>query len=446
MPANSATGIYEFEEFRLDTVNHRLYSRAGGGPVELYPKAIELLVYLVRNNSRVISKEELLESLWRGAAVEDANLPQTVFVLRKALGESRSDPRFVLTYPKRGYRFIAPVRELDRSEIVDVQHRHRVERRGTINDEAYRAYVQGRFFWNKRTSVGLKKAVEHFEQAIENDPGFADAYEGLAESYQLLSEYYSSNVPKKVRGRDRRSEIDSQLADAHASLGYAQAFYDWDWGAADVSFKKALEVDPNNISALQWYGEYLCVMGRFEEALAVLDRAAEIRPDSPELMTIKAVLFYLRGDADMLVKQARSIVAADPDHAYGYFYLGFGYELKGQYRKAVDNFVKAAVKFGEPQECADELLDAFKRNGMDGLWAMRLEQYETRPHLRDYPAYLKSLVPARLGDADSSFAHLERAYQQRDRGIIYARFEPFLEPIRHDPRFGDLIRRIGFDG
>ena len=107
MPANSATGIYEFEEFRLDTVNHRLYSRAAGGPVELYPKAIELLVYLVRNNSRVISKEELLESLWRGAAVEEANLPQTVFVLRKALGESRSDPRFVLTYPKRGYRFIA---------------------------------------------------------------------------------------------------------------------------------------------------------------------------------------------------------------------------------------------------------------------------------------------------------------------------------------------------
>lgn len=125
------------------------------------------------------------------------------------------------------------------------------------------------------------------------------------------------------------------------------------------------------------------------------------------------------------------------------FYLGFGLEFGGKEQEAVDVFAVAATKFGEPEEIGDELIEAYEQNGMNGVWHKRLEQYETRPHLKNYPRYLKSLVPVRLGDKETSLAWLEQAFEQRDRGIIYAKHEPLLEPLRTDRRFKDLIRRIG---
>lgn len=440
--------VYEFGGFRLDGRNQSLTRADSGTLIPLTPKAAELLLFLVKCAGTTVSKEQILDEVWARAIVEESNLSQTIYVLRKLLGDDSKVPRFILTAPNRGYQFIAPVIEINYADKIYENGHHRIERRGTANAGAYDSYVRGRFFWNKRTGDSLKESVEHFEEAIRQDPNFAHAYTGLADSYRLLSEYYAAALPDEsfpiARATANKTiEIDSQLAEAHTTLAYAQAFYDWDWSGAETSFKHALRLNPNNATAHQWYGDYLGVVGRFEESLEHILRAIEIDPASPTIATGLAAFYYTGRQADRLIDQGRKIIDLNPDFAYGYFYLGFGYEFSEMNAEAVEAFAKAAVLFGEPQDCADELRQAYQKKGMTGLWHKRLEQFDVRPHLKHYPPYLKSLVPIRLGDKETALTWLNQAYAGRDRGIIYAKYEPLLEPLRSDVRFQDLLNRMG---
>jgi DNA-binding winged helix-turn-helix (wHTH) protein/Tfp pilus assembly protein PilF len=436
--------IYEFDNFRLDAKRRSIVSRIDGALIPLTPKAVELLIYLVQNADRILTKDELLETVWQNSFVEESNLSQTIFVLRKALGEDAKRPRFILTIPSQGYRFIGHVVEHKPPDQAAQEDPQILERRGTANAAAYRAFVRGRFFWNKKTGLSLKEAVVQFEEAIEKDPNFVQAYNGLADCHRLLSEYYSTSVPIEARNIPVHGiVIDEKLSEAHASLAYAQAFYDWDWAGAEKSFERALELNPNHATAHLRYAELLCVTGRFAEALPHVERAIELEPESTGPQTTLAVFHYLQRQADELIAQSRRIIEMDPNSAYGHFYLGFGYEFKEMFIEAVEIFGKTAVMFGEPQECADEMRESFVRDGMTGVWHTRLEQYATRPHLKNYPPYLKSLVPVRIGDLETSIKWLNQAYDQRDRGIIYAKHEPFLEPLRGDPRFRELIGKMG---
>jgi tetratricopeptide (TPR) repeat protein len=364
--------------------------------------------------------------------------------LRKAIFR-RQYPNFILTTPGRGYQFIATVVEAEDDEKLDLDRYERFGRSGGVNTSAYKAYIQGRSFWNKRTGESLKQSVEHFEEALKHDPNFVLAYAGLAESHQLLAEYYAAAIPDKSlqKSQDSRGVMKAELAEAHTTLAYAQAFYDWDWAGADRSFKQALDLNPNSATAHQWYADYLCVLGRFDEARVHFDRAIRLNPSSPAIATGLASYYYTRGDAERLVSQSKKIIELDPGFGYGYFYLGFGYEFKGMEQQAVDAFAVAADLFGEPPEIGREIKAAYEQNGMAGMWHRRLEQYETRPHLKNYPPYLKSLVPIRLGDKEATLDLLELAYNQRDRGIVYAKHEPLLKPLRNHPRYVDLVNRLG---
>jgi len=440
--------LYEFGDFRLDAKSRRLCRRGSGETVALTPRAVLLLITLVCSKGRLLTKEELLDRVWAGTAVEEGNLSQTIFVLRKALGEKTKEPQFIMTVPARGYQFIAPVVEVEETEKLDLNRFHRFENRGSVNTGAYKSYVQGRQFWNKRTEESLKQAVEHFQEAIRQQPGFAYAYAGLAESHQLLSDYYAAVVPAEITRPDQDSTAknnrsEKHLADALTTLAYAQAFYDWDWKGADESFKTALKLNPDSATTHQWYADYLTVVGRFDEAIGHFRQAEKLDPRSTAVATGLASYLYTRSDAVGLIKQAKKIIELDPKFGYGYFYLGFGYEFRGMEAEAIEAFAIAAICFGEPPDVADEIRQSYEQNGMRGLWHKRLEQYETRPHLKNYPPYLKSLVPIRLGDKETSLAWLNQAFEQRDRGIIYAKHEPLLEPLRTDRRFVDLIRRIG---
>lgn len=446
MQEHSKPVIFEFGEFRLDAKSQRLYRRDSGELIGLTPRAVLLLITLVCSNGRLLTKEELLDRVWAGLVVEEGNLSQTIFVLRKALGENTKEPQFILTVPARGYQFIAPVTEVNEAARLDLYRFNRFEDHGSINTEAYKSYVQGRQFWNKRTEASLKQAVEHFEHAIKREPEFAYAYEGLADSHQLLADYYSAVVPQKIespRENANGNRSDQHLGEALTTLAYAQAFYDWDWAGADRSFREALTLDPNSATANQWYGDYLGVVGRFKEARKHIDRAIALAPMSPVMATALAGYYYTQRDAANLIKQAKKVIELAPDFAYGHFYLGFGYEFSGMEDETIETFAVASRLFGEPEEIGDELKCAYRQNGMNGVWHKRLEQYDTRPHLKNYPPYLKSLVPVRLGDKETSLAWLNQAYEQRDRGIIYAKHEPLLEPLRSDRRFKDLIKRLG---
>ncbi|HMT07838.1 MAG TPA: winged helix-turn-helix domain-containing protein [Pyrinomonadaceae bacterium] len=441
---------YLFDGYRLDTVSRRLLRVSDGEVVSLTPKAFDLLHYLVANAGRTVSKDEIFESVWENSAVEESNLSQTIFVLRKTLCDSKKLPKYLLTIPGTGYQFVSEVTSSGEKQGISDPRKERGDRRGTDDPEAYRSYVRGRFFWNKRTSVGLKKAVEFFEKAIEKDPKFANAYTGLADSYRLLADYYEASTPnisapKAKAALSQTQQIDEQLAEAHASLAYAQAFYDWDWQTAETSFRSSIDLDPSNATTRQWYGEYLMVLGRFDEAREQIDRAVALEPESPTILTALAAYFYTIKDSDALIAHARKLIKLDPTYAYGHFYLGFGYEFAEMYARAIDSFAKAAIYFGEPEDCADELKRAYKIGGMNAVWYKRIEQYASRPHLKDYPSYLKSLVPARLGDTEMMFAFLEQALEHRDRGLIYVKYEPFLSMYRDEPRMKAIIRELGLE-
>ncbi len=443
------SSVFEFDGFRIDAKLRRLSRVDSGEVISLTPRAFDLLYYLSTNAGRVISKEELMETVWDGSAVEESNLSQTIFVLRKVLGEDKKAPRLILTVPGIGYRFIANVEAIGEKQSHDPR-RILTDRQGTSSNEAYQAYVRGRFFWNKRTAVSLRQAVAHFEQAIEKDPKFAHAYTGLSDSYRLLSEYYAAATPnismnKAKAAISRSQEIDEQLSEAHASLAYAQAFYDWDWATAEESFRSALEIDPLNATTHQWYAELMMVRGRFEEARKHIDQAVEISPVSTAIQTSLAVFYYLQRDANSLISQARQILKHDPNSGYGHFYLGFGYEFAENYKVAVDEFGRAAIAFGEPADIAEELRLAYERGGMPAVWYKRLEQYATREHLAEYPPFLKSLVPARLGDREMMYRFLGEALEQRDRGLIYINEEPFLAPYKDESQMEAIVKELRFE-
>ena len=436
--------LYEFGDFRLDAKSQQLCRRDSGRPVALTPRAMLLLITLVCSKGRLLTKDELLDRVWAGSVVEEGNLSQTIFVLRKALGEGKVEPKFILTVPGRGYQFVADVMESGGTRSLDVNRYERFSSGPKVNTEAYESYVQARSFWNKRTEAGLKQAVAHFEAAIRQDPNFAFAYSGLADSHRMLADYYAAALPGgHSNGLDEAERIDAELSLAHTTLGYAKAFHDWDWAGAEREFKRAIELNSGSATALQWYADMLNVVGRFDEAYKHFSRAISIAPESAMAATGLAGYFYTQRDSARLIRQAKRIIEIDPEFGYGHFYLGFGLEFGGKEKEAVDVFAVAATKFGEPKEIGEELKAAYEQSGMNGVWHKRLEQYETRPHLKNYPRYLKSLVPVRLGDKETSLAWLDQAYEQRDRGIIYAKHEPLLEPLRNDRRFKDLIRRIG---
>ncbi len=435
---------HEFGEFRLDARSHRLFRRDSGEAVALTPRAVLLLKTLVCSKGRLLTKEELLDRVWAGTVVEEGNLSQTIFVLRKALGEGKKDPKFILTVPGRGYQFIGTVIELTDSRSLDINKYERFSASATVSTAAFESYVQARSFWNKRTEAGLKQAVAHFEEAIRQDPSFAFAYSGLADSHRMLADFYSAALPSgRPDGLSDTERIRSELSVAHTTLGYAKAFHDWDWTGAESEFLLAIELEPSSATAHQWYADLLNVLGRFNEAYEHFAKAISLAPDSAMAATGLAGFYYTRRESVRLIEQARRIIQIDPEFGYGHFYLGFGLEFGGMEAEAVDALATAATKFGEPLEIGEELRAAYRQNGMNGVWHKRLEQYETRPHLKNYPRYLKSLVPIRLGDRETSLTWLEQAVEQRDRGVIYAKYDPLLEPLRGDRRFKELIKRIG---
>ncbi len=648
--------VYEFGPFRLDA-SERMLLRYGE-PVPLTPKVLDTLLVLVEHGGRLVEKNELMKTLWPDTFVEEGALTRNISDLRKALGEASNEQKYIDTVPKRGYRFVAPVREVeyesaavivekttqahvvieegevagrdealvphpfeqkaigansekqsaarwglkpaflviclllvglafaltffwrgrnpqqpganqslksiavlpfkpltseggdqilelgmadtlitrlsnlsqiivrptssirkytdsqqdpiaagralavdsvlegsiqrlnnrirvtvrllrvadgkplwaykcdekyaDLFEVQDAvservatalmpeltgQEKRLLTKRYTENLEAYQLYLNGRYFWNKRTGEGFRKALNYFNQSIEKDPNYALAYVGVADSYTMLADYDwlspKEASPKAKEAVTKALAIDDTVPEAHASLADIKRFYDWDWAGAEREYKRAIEMNPNYITAHQWYAEFLSAMGRHGEAIREMKRAEELDPVSLVVKSAAGwVLFWAR-QYDQAIEACRKVIEMDPNYGEVYSQLRRVYEQKGMYAEALDadERLRAFRNKSAPQVAKRPSADV---SSAKAYWQKMLELTKNDLKSNREAAQMRMAeIFTQLGDKDQAFEWLEKVYEGHHFWLPFLKVHPHLDPLHSDPRFHDLLRRIG---
>jgi len=583
------TYVFEFGCFRLDPVKRLLLCE--GSPVPLAPKVFDILLVLLQNHDRLIEKSELMRAVWPDTAVEEENLTQSVYILRKALNESPNEHRYIVTIPGSGYRFVAAVRKVNRvephsepsrsggarptetaaaprsiavlpfkpltresrskhlelgmmdalitrlskirqivvrpttsvlrygdgakdplaagreqgvdfviagaiqtsgrrirvtvqlvsvsdgatawadkfdeqsSDIFDLedsicrqvikalkltltsQENRKVANIYRAKGEAYQAYLKGRYFWSRRTSEGLKKAAECFDKGILQDPGYALAYAGLADCYNMLA-VYGEAAPQELWPRAKAAGIkalslDNELAEARACLALTRMGYEWDWEGAERECQLALRHNPGYAMAHDYYAEYLMALGVFEQAMAETTRALELEPLNLVVNRDLGCVFYFMRRYEEAIAQLQSTVDMDPNFAVGRWTLARAYERNGMYSEALAELKKAVALSGGNTRMIGEMGAVYAADGNAGGAKKVLRELEALSERRYASPYETAVIYTALGDKDRAFAWLEKACEHRAWPLVYLKVEPKWDPLRSDPRFQKVLRRVG---
>ena len=326
------------------------------------------------------------------------------------------------------------------------EEQKRLVKRATKNTEAYQLYLRGRFYWNRRTEEGAKKAIEYFNQAIEKDVGYAQGYAGLADGYIILENVGGMSgaeaFPKARAAALKALEIDDTLAEAHTSLASIKEELDWDFAGAEKEYKRAIELNPNYSLAHMWYSVFLGEMGRLDEAMVEIQKAREVDPLSlPINRNIGLCLFDSR-HYDEAIAQFLSVIEMDPNFASAHGQLADAYEQTGRYKEAMLEWQKARALEGEKDLAA--VWGKYAASG-DYLGAVRkvIEILEERAKRKYVDPVRIARWYIRLGDKDRAFQLLEKAYQQRSGALLDLKVDPRYDPLRSDPRLAALVRRVG---
>jgi len=327
------------------------------------------------------------------------------------------------------------------------EEKQRLAKRYTESTEAYEYYVKGRYYWNRRTPEALRKSIEYFERAIEKDPRYALAYAGLADSYSLLPEY-ADLPPKEAQQKakaaaEKALAIDDSLAEAHSSLAFVHVYGNWDWEDADREFRRAIQLNPGYATAHQWYAvAYLSSVGRLDEALAEVRRAREADPLSLILYVATGWVLYAARRYDEAIEQYRKAIEMDPNFFAAQREIGMVYVQKGQYQQAIAEFQKALKLSPGDTFALGQLGQAYALAGQKSEATRILNTLKERSRQGYVRAYDLAAVATGLGDKDQALAWLEKAYQDRAEWLTWAKVEPWMDPLRSDPRFQDLLRRM----
>jgi DNA-binding winged helix-turn-helix (wHTH) protein/tetratricopeptide (TPR) repeat protein len=576
--------LYEFDSFHIDPVKRRLLRN--DRTVKLATKNFDILLMLLMNRGRIVTKEELISQIWPNQFVEENNLAVRISALRKSLGESRARPKYIQTVQGRGYRFVARVRVIEapkaqqsRARETDVQaaassiavlpfsvlgerlreeflgqgitdaiitklgkiRRMRVPpttavlryssseidlqeigeklavdsiltgqiqklgeqirvtvqltttqrwqvlwakkfdesftnifavedriselvanalvqdlsaaehegltKRYTENAEAYRFYLEGRYFWNKRNESGYQKGIKCFEKAIALDPGYALAYTGIALCSNLLFSYGmlppSECIPRIKEAAGRALELDDTIGEAYAALGHVYLTHDWDFPRAGQYLKRATELSPNNPTAHHWYALYLRTVGRFEEAFTELNLAHHLDPLSLIIKTAIAGTHYYARQYDMAVAKSQEVFELDPNFYIVYGAWSLSYAFKGMYREAVATIKRAVAMENDidAQATLEYISSMTKEKTESTRQLVRLKSLSRRSSAWTFHL---AVIYAGLGDREQAFAFLEKGLKERNRNMLLLKVDPRFDSLRSDPRFADLLLRIGF--
>jgi tetratricopeptide (TPR) repeat protein len=319
-------------------------------------------------------------------------------------------------------------------------------RRRTASPTAYQQYLKGRYFWYKRTEQDLRKGVAYFNRAIEEDPSYAAAYDGLSDSYALLA--LRGIVPHREAfhlaktAASKALEIDDSLGEAHASLAHIR-LHEWDWAGLEEDFKRALKLSPGHAIAYHWYSEYLTAMNRSEEALEAIWKAKEIDPLSPITWAGLAGRLYLGHRYDEAIKHILEGLEVNPNHFLLYLHLGYSYAQKGRCAEAIAEMKKAVSLSGGSNETLAGLARTYAAAGSSVEARKILDELIVQSSEHYVSPYSVAKIYASLGEREQSFAWLEKGYDQRHPDFIELRVEPALNNLHGDARFADLLHRVG---
>ncbi len=631
------SNLYEFGEFRLDTQSRILWR--AGTVVPLTPKAFDVLVLLIQNAGRIVTKDELMKVVWPDCFVAESNLTQTVFMVRKALDET-SDRRYIINAQGQGYRFLVPVRatsdpgpeievpanSTQAGSVAELQSNPRVreswrlvvvaaamlliagiatwqwrsrhglaEQRdkimlavlpfenftgdpgqdyfsdglteemisqlgnldpahlgviartsvmhykgsrasipqigkdlgvqyviegsvrrdservritaqliqvsdqshlwareydrdlghllelqeeiarevaneiefslsgrrpieaaregaalapGAESYEAYDLYLKGRYFWNKRTAEGFRQAADYFQQAIDKDPNYGQAYAGLADTFSLMSAWYvgpqNELIPKARTAALRALELDESLAEAHTSLALIKENYDYDWAGAEKEFRRAIQLNPQYATAHEWYAEFLSWQGRFQEAFAESEHARQLDPLSLIIASDHARILYNSHQYESAVKEYGSVLELDPNFHYARDAMIPCYLELGRYDEAIDGINRWAVREEGAWFWAWKAA-VYGRSGHAEEARQALVKLEQLSASRAERTPVLLVAYADTGEKERVIELLQKAYSEHSNAVVQIKVDPMYDPIRHDPRFEDLLRRLGLE-
>lgn len=481
--------LYEFGPFRLDAAE-RLLLRDGAA-VPLTPKAFDVLLALLEQPGELLDKETLLKTVWPDSFVEENNLADNVFKLRKALGEGEHGQKFIETIPKRGYRFVAEVKKQNGLEAQPV-----VEEAVTLGGASERQPVapapnppasrgkrpaiilsalvflvivlsgvggwlyirleqsaevrllefKGDFYYSQWTEDVIRKGIEYYNRAVALNPNSASAYEGLATGWNFLSDLYLSPreaMPKAKAATLKALQLDDASAAAHMSLGVVKLQYEWDWVGAEQEFKRAIALDPKFTPAHQLYGWCLIAVGRFAEAQAEMKHSLESDPLNGFGLWGLGDSFYFARQYEQAVEQYRRAIGVEPKLYWSHLMLGWAYEQQGKFSEAIAELNQARRLNDNPQVSA-ALGHAYALSGLRAEAQKALaELQETAKHKYVSP-YSVATTYAGLGDTEQALAWLEKAYEDRSGWLaLWLKVDPKFDGLRADERFRDLMRRVG---
>jgi TolB-like protein/Flp pilus assembly protein TadD len=330
------------------------------------------------------------------------------------------------------------------------EDKQRLAKNPSVSPDAYEDYLKGRYYWNRRSSEGFTKAIGYFEDATRRDPQYALAYAGLADCYGIIGATIYGTLPtaeaapKAKAAAIRALEIDPTLAEAETSLATAKFNYDWDWAGAAQGFQRAIQMDPRYATAYQRYSLYSIAMGRFDESLEQIKKARELDPLSISINSSLGWRLYLARQYDRSIAQLRDTLELDPSYEWAHFILGQAYEQKREFNLARAELQKAVELSHNSPLMISALAHADALSGNQEEALRLLQQLMAQSRKKYVSPFYVAVVYIALGKTETAMDWMEKAFADRSNGLVFLKVEPELDPLRSNPRFIALQRRLNF--
>jgi len=442
-----------FGPFEVDLENREL--RKHGIRVKLQRKPFQILEFLLQRSGQLVMRNDLAQLLWPGMHVSfDRSLNTAMNALRRALSDTSRNARFIETRTGLGYRFMAPVVEVGGAGSAHADAGIRLVGSNAasagVGTDVPQDCLKGRYFCHKLTEEDLHKGVAYFNAALAQDPDCAFAYAGLADAY-CLSALLNMAAPGEIYPRAKEMALSAlrakhDLGDAHASLASVKRLFEWDWAGAEAEYLTALVLSSNSAMTHQAYGAHLAATGKAEEALRELRRSEEIDPLSPMVNVGVAWGLYVARDFQGASEQSWKALAMEPKFGAAQYTLGLAYAQMGLTEDAIVELHNARTCVGDQPAVLAALAHVHACAGESSEAAGILGELENLSQRRYVSPYWLGLVHAGLGHRARALEFLERAYAERDVWLTWLGVEPRFDALRAEPRFRELLRKVGLGG